>query len=152
MNPSPAIRASHLVYHYGRRKALADLSLDVARGEIFAFLGPNGGGKTTLFRLLSTLIPLQSGTVEILSFDLGRQTSEIRRAIGVVFQAPSLDKKLTVAENIRHQGNLYGLSGAALRQRRCRYAPARWAWPIGPASVWNHFRADCAAAWNWPRA
>jgi ABC-2 type transport system ATP-binding protein len=117
MNESPAIQASNLVYHYGPRQALADLSLSVAQGEIFAFLGPNGGGKTTLFRLLSTLIPLQQGDVEILAFDLRRQVPAVRAVIGVVFQAPSLDKKLTVAENLRHQGRLYGLRGPELRHR-----------------------------------
>jgi ABC-2 type transport system ATP-binding protein len=93
------------------------LSLTIDRGEIFAFLGPNGGGKTTLFRLLSTLVPLQQGQARILSFDLRYQQAEVRQAIGVVFQAPSLDKKLTVAENLRHQGHLYGLSGGTLRDR-----------------------------------
>jgi ABC-2 type transport system ATP-binding protein len=120
MNHTPAIHVSGLTFHYGRRRALDDLSLDVARGEIFAFLGPNGGGKTTLFRLLSTLIPTQQGTAEILGHDLRRAASAVRSLVGVVFQAPSLDKKLTVAENLRHQGHLYGLSGDELRNRSRR--------------------------------
>src|SRR5205085_11865145 len=100
------------------RRALNGLSLQVEPGEIFALLGPNGGGKTTLFRLLSTLIPLQpTGDVKILGLDLRTQTADIRRQVGVVFQAPSLDKKLTVRENLLHQGRLYGLSGRALQSR-----------------------------------
>ncbi|QDT75015.1 ABC transporter ATP-binding protein [Lacipirellula limnantheis] len=114
----PAIAARHVSYRYGDRLAVGDLSLEIAEGEVFAFLGPNGSGKTTLFRLLSTLIPLQQGEIAIFGHDLRRETTAVRRQLGVVFQSPSLDKKLTVAENLRHQGRLYGLSTRELESRR----------------------------------
>jgi ABC-2 type transport system ATP-binding protein len=117
MNDSPAIETVDVSHFYGERQALCQLTLTIARGEIFVFLGPNGGGKTTLFRLLSTLIPLRHGQARILGFDLRREAMEIRRRLGVVFQAPSLDKKLTVLENVRHQAALYGLAGAELHRR-----------------------------------
>ena len=113
-----AVEVAQVSHCYGSRRALDSVSLEIGRGEIFAFLGPNGGGKTTLFRLLSTLIPLQAGTVRLLGYDLARDRTAIQQRIGVVFQAPSLDRKLTVAENVRHQGHLYGLSGRELAQRQ----------------------------------
>jgi ABC-2 type transport system ATP-binding protein len=113
----PAIRAQGLSHHYGTRRALDDVSLEVGAGEIFAVLGPNGGGKTTLFRVLSTLVPLQAGSVSVLGHDLVREQAAIRRHIGVVFQAPSLDRKLTVAENIRLQAALYGIGSRELSPR-----------------------------------
>ncbi|MCA9121187.1 MAG: ABC transporter ATP-binding protein [Planctomycetaceae bacterium] len=113
-----AIRVSGLNHFYGSRQALRDLNLQIHAGEIFVFLGPNGGGKTTLFRVLSTLIPCQRGNVSILGFSLPRDILEIRRRIGVVFQAPSLDKKLTVSENICLQAALYGVGGTLLRDRQ----------------------------------
>jgi ABC-2 type transport system ATP-binding protein len=113
----PAIEVRGLAYNYGARRALDGVDFSVAPGSVFGLLGPNGGGKTTLFRILSTLLPIQSGSAEVLGFDLARQPNEIRRHIGVTFQSPSIDPKLTVAENLRHQGHLYGLSGRALADR-----------------------------------
>lgn len=117
MPASDAISVEHVTHRYGARTAVDDLTLRIAEGEIFAFLGPNGSGKTTLFRLLSTLIPPQAGAIIVLGRDVAAAPAEVRRQIGVVFQAPSLDKKLTVAENLRHQGRLYGLSRGALSSR-----------------------------------
>jgi len=111
------IEVAHVSHRYGDRLALDDLSLEVQPGELFAFLGPNGSGKTTLFRLLSTLIPLQDGEVRIAGLDIGTAQRQVRALMGVVFQAPSVDGKLTVQENLRHQAALYGLSGRLLRER-----------------------------------
>ena len=112
----PAVRIQGVWHRYGTRVALADVSLCIARGEIFGLLGPNGGGKTTLFHILSTLLPLTQGQVEMLGYDLRRAARAIRPHLGIVFQHPSLDDKLTVYENLRHHGHLYGLSGKRLRE------------------------------------
>jgi ABC-2 type transport system ATP-binding protein len=106
-----------LTHRYGERTALDHVSFQVAKGEIFGLLGPNGGGKTTLFRILSTLIAPREGSVRMFGMDVVRDKGEIRRRIGVVFQAPSLDRKLTVLENLRHQGHLYNLRGPELQMR-----------------------------------
>jgi ABC-2 type transport system ATP-binding protein len=112
-----AVAIEGLSHAYGKRQALVDLSLTIQPGEIFAVLGPNGGGKSTLFRLLSTLIPVQRGSATLFGNDLARQPHAIRPLIGVVFQSPSLDRKLTVAENIKLQAALYGLYGKELQLR-----------------------------------
>lgn len=117
MSAESAIVVSDVTHRYGDRVAVDQLSLTIDEGEIFVFLGPNGSGKTTLFRLLSTLIPLQAGEMSILGHRLSESINAVRRQLGVVFQAPSLDKKLTVAENLHHQGRLYGLSVGELRER-----------------------------------
>src|SRR5579863_3365813 len=113
----PAIEVAGLSFSYGDREALREVEFTIARGEIFGFLGPNGGGKSTLFRLLSTLVPIQSGDARILGCDLRGATQALRRKIGVVFQSPSLDGKLTVTENLAIHGNLYGMRGARLKER-----------------------------------
>ena len=113
----PALEISSLSRSYGERAALTDVSFTIERGEIFGLLGPNGGGKTTLFRILSTLLPPSSGTARIFGEDVVSAAANVRRRIGVVFQANNLDRKLTAYENLRHQGNFYGLSGAPLDRR-----------------------------------
>ena len=112
-----AIEISGLRHRYGEREALRGVSLTVERGEIFALLGPNGGGKTTLFKILSTLMRVAQGSVRVLGHDLRGEARRVRSSIGVVFQSPGLDPKLTVAENLVHHGHLYGLGGASLRAR-----------------------------------
>lgn len=118
MNSAPAIEVAELSHAYRERQALRSVSFEIAAGEIFAFLGPNGGGKSTLFRVLSTLMPPQQGHVDIFGQSVVEKQLAVREAIGVVFQAPSLDKKLTVDENLSQQAALYGLHGAHLSQRR----------------------------------
>ncbi|MGH8013030.1 MAG: ABC transporter ATP-binding protein [Candidatus Binataceae bacterium] len=114
---APAVEVNGVNYSYGNRQALYDIGFTISRGEIFGLLGPNGGGKTTLFKLLSTLVPLRSGEASILGFNLRGQTMELRRRLGVVFQHPSVDGKLTVAENLAHHGRLHGIVGHLLKSR-----------------------------------
>jgi ABC-2 type transport system ATP-binding protein len=115
MNPS--IEVDHLRFRYKQRIALKDISFTVNSGEIFGLLGPNGGGKSTAFRILCTFFLPESGSVRIEGHDVATQPGAIRKKIGVVFQSSSLDRKLTVQENMKHQGHLYGLKGELLRYR-----------------------------------
>lgn len=114
---APAVETESLSCAYGARLALDRATLSVARGEIFALLGPNGGGKTTLFRILATLLRATSGTFRVDGLDPAADVRAVRRRLGVVFQTPGLDKKLTVRENLALQGALLGVSGAALGAR-----------------------------------
>jgi ABC-2 type transport system ATP-binding protein len=113
----PVISVEHLVHRYGDRSALNGVSFDVRPAELFGLLGPNGSGKTTLFRILSTLMLPTAGRATIMGCDAAREPARLRRQIGVVFQAQSIDLKLTAYENLWHQGHLYGLQGAALKKR-----------------------------------
>ncbi len=111
------IALTALTHSYGDRKALDGLSFSVGEREIFGLLGPNGSGKTTLFRILSTLMTPSDGRASIAGFDVGTQPAEVRSRIGIVFQARSIDLKLTVEENLMHAGHLYGLRGKTLKTR-----------------------------------
>jgi ABC-2 type transport system ATP-binding protein len=116
--PPTVCHVRDLHHHYGEHAALRGVDLNIKAGRVFALLGPNGSGKTTLFRLLCTLLPIQQGQVRVGGFDSGSQPLRVREQIGIVFQSPSLDMKLTVDENIACQGALYGIRGAELRERR----------------------------------
>jgi ABC-2 type transport system ATP-binding protein len=113
----PIIAVRDLVHRYDDRAALKGVTFDVHPAELFGLLGPNGSGKTTLFRILSTLMVPTSGNAMIASIDAVRQPGALRRHIGVVFQAQSIDLKLTAYENLWHQGHLYGLRGSELKTR-----------------------------------
>jgi ABC-2 type transport system ATP-binding protein len=104
-------------HNYGDRLALHNLSFAVQPAEIFGLLGPNGSGKTTLVRILSTLMVPTAGSARIQGFDVAREPNRARQQTGIVFQARSLDLKLTVLENLKHQGHLYGLRGDTLKRR-----------------------------------
>jgi ABC-2 type transport system ATP-binding protein len=117
-SPLPAvISVENIVHRYENRTALDGVSFDVRPAELFGLLGPNGSGKTTLFRILSTLMIPTAGRALIMGYDAAREPERVRRQIGVVFQAQSVDLKLTAFENLWHQGHLYGLRGAALKAR-----------------------------------
>jgi len=114
---APVISVENLVHRYGDRTALNGVSFEVRPAELFGLLGPNGSGKTTLFRILSTLMLPTAGRATIMGCDAAQEPARLRRQIGVVFQAQSIDLKLTAYENLWHQGHLYGLHGAALKDR-----------------------------------
>ncbi len=114
---SSVIAIDDLRHAYGDRVALAGVSFGVRPAEIFGLLGPNGSGKTTMFRILSTLMVPTSGRASIAGFDVAVSPAEVRRQIGVVFQAQSIDVKLSAFENLWHVGHLYGMRGGALKAR-----------------------------------
>ena len=113
----PVIHIEQLRHSYDGRAALNGVSFEVYPAEIFGLLGPNGSGKTTMFRILSTLMIPSSGQAVIMGHDAAIDPNGLRRHIGVVFQAQSIDGKLSAEENLRHVGHLYGLRGSVLKQR-----------------------------------
>lgn len=115
--PATVINAESLSYSYGERIALRELSFSIGEGCLFGLLGPNGSGKTTLFRLLSTLIPVQKGRLDICGHDVSTKQEEVRKQLGVTFQSPAVDVRLTVRENLSCHGRVYGLHGSLLRER-----------------------------------
>jgi ABC-2 type transport system ATP-binding protein len=111
------VTLENIHFSFKDREVLKGVSFAVAKKEIFGLLGPNGSGKTTLFRILSTRLRAASGQVVIAGDNLPKEQNKARTKMGVVFQSPSLDGKLTVAENLKHHGHLHGLTGGDLKRR-----------------------------------
>ena len=112
-----AIHVEGLTKTFNGFTAVDDLSFRVEAGELFGLLGPNGAGKTTTINMLSTLVKPTSGKAEVAGFDIAAERDAVRRAIGVVFQEPALDVKLTGRENLNFHAMMYG-QGRAERKRR----------------------------------
>jgi ABC-type multidrug transport system ATPase subunit len=113
----PAISANHLVRRFGSFTAVNDVSFRVEKGEIFGFLGPNGSGKTTVIKMLTGLLPLSSGEATVQGIDVHGDPESVRENIGYMSQNFSLYTDLTVTENLKFYGRIYGLSPERLRER-----------------------------------
>lgn len=109
MRSDPAIRCDALAVRYGAAVAVEELSLEVPRGALFGFLGPNGAGKSTTVSVLCTLRKPTSGRAEVAGFDVTRAPHEVRKRIGVLFQDPCVDDRLTGLENLRLHAMVYGV-------------------------------------------
>lgn len=112
-----AIRVENLVKNYKNVNAVKSISFDVNEGELFAFLGENGAGKSTTINILCTILKKTSGNVKIFDYELDKHDNEIRNTIGIVFQNSVLDSKLTVEENLLTRASYYGLNKKAALKR-----------------------------------
>ena len=113
----PIIRVEKLTRRFGDITAVDNVSFDVEEGSIFGFLGPNGAGKTTTINILCTLISATSGRASISGYDCARQSSEVRKSIGIVFQDTTLDKDLTAYENLMFHAYLYKVKKSDIKGR-----------------------------------
>ena len=113
----PIIEIEHLSKHFGPVHAVQDLSFQVRDGELFAFLGINGAGKSTTISILCGQLAKDAGTVRIGGVNLDRDPDAVKRSLGVVFQNSVLDKALSVQDNLESRAALYGITGKAFRAR-----------------------------------
>ena len=111
------IRIEHLDKRFGDVHAVDDLSFEVREGELFAFLGVNGAGKSTTINILCGQLARDSGSVQICGMDIDSDPAAVRRCLGVVFQSSALDRQLSVRDNLESRAALYGIRGAALHAR-----------------------------------
>jgi len=115
--PGPVITVTDLVRRFGEFEAVKGVSFEVQEGEVFGFLGPNGAGKTTTIRVLCTLLRPSGGQALVNGFNVAADPMGVRRSIGIIFQDPSLDDRLTAEENLNFHGMIYHLPRAVRRQR-----------------------------------
>ncbi|HBY94383.1 MAG: ATP-binding cassette domain-containing protein [Ardenticatenaceae bacterium] len=111
------IEVRNLTRRYGDLVAVDHINFNVIRGEVFGFLGPNGAGKTTTISMLTTLLKPTDGTATVGGYDIVHQQDRVREEIGIVFQEPSLDERLTAAENLEFHAVLYNVPAAERRER-----------------------------------
>lgn len=114
------IETTQLTKAYGSMKAVNDLNITVDSGEIFGLLGPNGAGKTTTVSMLCTILKPTSGTATVNGYDIVKEANKVRKAIGIVFQDPSIDDRLTGRENLYMHANLYGVPASEQKERISR--------------------------------
>jgi ABC-2 type transport system ATP-binding protein len=114
---SPAVEAHELTRRFGSFTAVDRITFSVAPGEVFGFLGANGAGKTTAIRVLTGLLAPTSGRARVAGYDVERETERVKKSIGYMSQRFSLYEDLTVRENIRLYGGIYGLTDAQIRER-----------------------------------
>ncbi len=116
------IRIEHLSKRFGDVQAVDDLSFRVREGELFAFLGVNGAGKSTTINILCGQLPRDGGSVTVCGANLDDGADDVRRSLGVVFQSSVLDRELSVRDNLRSRAALYGIHGSAFQARLAELA------------------------------
>lgn len=151
------IEVKHLTKRYNDLLAVDDISFDVEQGELFAFLGENGAGKSTTINVLCTILEKNQGDIRICGYQLGKEDSAIRKNIGIVFQNSVLDPKLTVQENLITRGTFYGMKKAEINQRLAEFETffdmrSLWKKPYGTLSGGQRRRVDiCRSLIHDPR-
>ena len=145
------IQIEHLQKHFGDVHAVNDLSFKVKKGELFAFLGVNGAGKSTTINILCGQLKKDGGSVEICGTDIDRDPDTVKRSLGVVFQNSVLDKELSVKDNLESRAALYGIHGASFRNRLAELAQLLdfedlLRRPVGKLSGGQRRRIDIARA------
>jgi len=119
MTTMPAITVNNLTKKFNNFAAVDGISFAVEERECFGLLGPNGAGKTTTINILATLLPLTAGSATVAGFDVCKQKNQVRQSIGIVFQEPALDSRLTGRENLEFHAMMYGIDRLT-RQKRIK--------------------------------